>query len=207
MENMTEQLDTAIGNNLRHLRLAQGMTLDALAEASGVSRAMISRIERSETSPTAQLLDRICAALGTSLSVFFADAESPPSPLLPFDRQPVWRDPETGYLRRSVSPAATGSGIDLIEVEFPAGATVAFAPQAANTGINQHLWLIDGVMRIGVGETRYDLGPGDCLYMPVAAGITFHNPGTETAHYAIVVEHRPTVTRSAPFPEMQMRNP
>lgn len=70
MENSIEQLDNAIGENLRRLRLAQGMTLDALGDASGVSRAMISRIERGETSPTAQLLARICAALGTSLSAF-----------------------------------------------------------------------------------------------------------------------------------------
>ncbi len=70
MENIIEQLDSAIGENLRRLRLAQGMTLDALGDASGVSRAMISRIERGETSPTAQLLARICAALGTSLSAF-----------------------------------------------------------------------------------------------------------------------------------------
>jgi transcriptional regulator with XRE-family HTH domain len=79
MENMNEHLDNAIGENLRRLRLAQGMTLDALGDASGVSRAMISRIERGETSPTAQLLARICAALGTSLSAFFADAEAPAS--------------------------------------------------------------------------------------------------------------------------------
>ncbi len=80
MENINEHLDNAIGENLRRLRLARGMTLDALGDASGVSRAMISRIERGETSPTAQLLARICAALGTSLSAFFADAEAPPLP-------------------------------------------------------------------------------------------------------------------------------
>lgn len=190
MENINEQLDNAIGANLHRLRLAQGMTLDALGDASGVSRAMISRIERGETSPTAQLLARICAALGTSLSAFFADAEAPASPLLTFDRQPVWRDPDTGYIRRSVSPPGTGTNIDMIEVEFPAGAKVTFAPQAVNAGITQHLWLLNGQMEITVGQTAYQLQTGDCLYMPLVDGITFHNPDSSNARYAIVLERR-----------------
>ena len=193
MENTLEQLDNAIGENLRRLRLAQGMTLDALGDASGVSRAMISRIERGETSPTAQLLARICAALGTSLSAFFADAEAPASPLLTLDRQPVWRDPDTGYIRRSVSPPATGSNVDMIEVEFPAGAKVAFAPQAANAGITQHMWLFAGKMEITVGSTQHGLQQGDCLYMPLIEGITFHNPGPVPARYVIVLERRGSV--------------
>lgn len=190
MEKVIGHLDTAIGENLRRLRIAQGMTLEMLGDASGVSRAMISRIERGETSPTAQLLARICAALGTSLSAFFADTEAPLSPLLTLDRQAVWRDPDTGYIRRSVSPPGTGSNIDIIEVEFPAGAKVAFAPQAANAGITQHLWLLNGQMEITVGETAYQLHTGDCLYMPLVEGITFHNPGTAAARYTIVLERR-----------------
>lgn len=190
MENSIEKLDSAIGENLRRLRLAQGMTLDALGDASGVSRAMISRIERSETSPTAQLLARICAALGTSLSAFFADAEAPPSPFLPHERQPVWRDPDTGYLRRSVSPPGTGSSVDMIEVEFPPAAKVSFAPQIANAGITQHMWVITGEMEITVGDKNYNLQQGDCLYMPLMAGISFYNPGPVLARYVIVLERR-----------------
>ncbi len=61
------------------MRTARGMTLDGLAAQSGVSRAMISRIERGEASPTAQLLARLCSALGTTLSRFFA-FQQPESP-------------------------------------------------------------------------------------------------------------------------------
>ncbi|PYE88747.1 XRE family transcriptional regulator [Phyllobacterium leguminum] len=190
MENDIDHLDNAIGENLRRQRLAQGLTLDTLADASGVSRAMISRIERGETSPTAQLLARLCAALGTSLSAFFADAEQPASPFLARDAQPVWRDPDTGYIRRSVSPSGTGSNVDLIEVEFPPGARVAFAPQTANAGITQHMWLFAGEMEMKVGETEYRLHPGDCLFMPLMAGVTFHNPAKTPARYAIVLERR-----------------
>ena len=63
MENESDPLESAIGERLRQLRIARNQTLDDLAGASGVSRAMISRIERGEASPTAQLLSRLCAAL------------------------------------------------------------------------------------------------------------------------------------------------
>lgn len=122
---MEPELEQAIGIRVRKLRLEKGLTLDDLAAASGVSRAMISRIERAEASPTASLLARICAALGLSLSAFFAD-EGQASPLARRQDQQVWRDPETGYLRRSVSPPGTASDIDIVEVEFPSGARVSF---------------------------------------------------------------------------------
>lgn len=103
---MEENLEQAIGIRIRKLRQERGLTLDELAEASGVSRAMISRIERAEASPTASLLARICAALGRSLSAFFAEDGHQVSPLARRQEQQVWRDPETGYLRRAVSRPA-----------------------------------------------------------------------------------------------------
>lgn len=122
---MELELEQAIGIRIRRLRQEKALTLDDLAAASGVSRAMISRIERAEASPTASLLARICAALGLSLSAFFAE-EGQASPLARRQEQQVWRDPETGYLRRSVSPPGTASDVDIVEVEFPAGARVSF---------------------------------------------------------------------------------
>jgi transcriptional regulator with XRE-family HTH domain len=104
---MEQELELAIGIRIRKLRLEKGLTLDDLAEASGVSRAMISRIERAEASPTASLLARVCAALGLSLSTFFADDGRQASPISRRRDQQIWRDPETGYLRRAVSPAGT----------------------------------------------------------------------------------------------------
>ncbi|MGO7859964.1 helix-turn-helix domain-containing protein, partial [Rhizobium ruizarguesonis] len=70
---MEPALEQAIGIRIRTLRPEKALTLDDLAAASGVSRALISRIERAEASPPASLLARIYAALGLSLSAFFAE--------------------------------------------------------------------------------------------------------------------------------------
>src|SRR3954463_11206021 len=90
-----------IGRRVGQRRAALGLSLDETAAKSGVSRAMVSRIERGEVHASAVVLDRLCAGLGVSLSALFArEAEVPP--LLRRAEQPVWRDPAAGYLRRDL---------------------------------------------------------------------------------------------------------
>lgn len=190
MENDDDILDRSIGERVRQLRTAGGLTLEQLAGISGVSRAMISRIERGEASPTASLLARICSALGLSLSGFFAREEEAVSPLVRRDRQQLWKDPETGYVRRAVSPPRVGSDVDIVEVEFPAGARVVFPPHSASRGMTQYVWLFEGLLEMTCGEQVHRLEPGDCLFMPVGEGHVFCNPSDRPARYAVVLDGR-----------------
>ncbi|AJY46202.1 helix-turn-helix domain-containing protein [Martelella endophytica] len=182
-------VDLSIAENLKRLRAARGLTLEGLSERSGVSRAMISRIERAEASPTALLLARLCAALGTSLSAFFADADKPVDPLSRYADQPIWRDPETGYIRRAVSPQGIGPDVDIVAVTFPAGARIAFPPEPAAAGASQYLWLIEGEIEVTIEDQDYRLGSGDCLFMEIALPHVFSNSTNEDARYAMVI-HR-----------------
>lgn len=188
MESNENEIEIAIGARLKALRSECGMTLDDLAAASNVSRAMISRIERAQASPTASLLARLCEALGLSLSAFFADGEQAYSPLRRHAEQRLWRDPHTGYLRRSVSPEGTPSKIDIVEVNFPAGARVSFPPRAESRVMTQHVWLFEGALEMTVGETIHRLQPGDCLYMDIGDAFDFHNPGATPARYAVILD-------------------
>lgn len=183
---MEPELEQAIGIRIRTLRQEKALTLDDLAAASGVSRAMISRIERAEASPTASLLARICAALGLSLSAFFAE-EGQASPLARRQEQQVWRDPETGYIRRSVSPRAPPPmSISSRLNSRPAHASAS--PHASAHGMTQHIWLFDGELEMTAAETVYRLRPGDCLFMPVGEGHVFYNPGNAPARYCVVLD-------------------
>lgn len=181
-----EAIDRDIGERVRALRGARGLTLDELAAQSGVSRAMLSRVERGESSPTAQLLNRICGGLGVTLSALLAAAEKPASPLRRRAEQAIWRDPESGYRRRAVSPPGVGALAEIIEVEFPAGARVAFAPQHFED-IDQQILVLHGAMEIGVGEARHRLAAGDCLAMRFGEPIVFRNPGKSAARYLVVI--------------------
>src|SRR5262249_43340447 len=82
-----------IASRVRTLRPDRGMTPDALAAKSDVSRSMISLVERGESSPTAVVLEKIASGLGVSLATLFDDSTAPPDPVSrPADRTP-WRDP------------------------------------------------------------------------------------------------------------------
>ncbi|MDQ0318384.1 transcriptional regulator with XRE-family HTH domain [Pararhizobium capsulatum DSM 1112] len=189
MEN-NDPLEAAIGERIRLLRQQRGLTLDDLATRSGVSRAMISKVERSEASPTAQLLARLCAALGTTLSRFFATDEAPASPFSRRCDQRQWRDPETGYLRRSVSPEGVDSSVDIVDVEFPPGARVVFDPHQIETGTTQHIWLFSGRLNMTLRDEIHVLEAGDCLFMALGDGHVFHNPYNEPARYAVVLNRK-----------------
>jgi transcriptional regulator with XRE-family HTH domain len=188
MDQAFDAIDRDIGARLKALRGAGALTLEELAERSGVSRAMLSRIERGESSPTAQLLNRVCAGLGVTLSSLFAAAEAPATPLSRRADQPVWRDPGSGYLRRVVTPPGSGSPAEMIEVEFPPGAAVAFESQRLATA-HQHVWVIDGAMEITVGQATHRLEKGDCLHMRLDRPMGFHNPTERPARYVVVIAH------------------
>lgn len=186
MDGPSNEIDRDIGRRVHSLRTAADMTLDGLADRSRVSRAMLSRIERGESSPTAQLLNRVCAGLGVTLSTLFASTEASVSPLRRRSDQSDWRDPGSGYVRRVVSPPGTGSPAEIIEVEFPAGASIAFESSRL-PGTDQHVWLLEGTMELTVGDATHRLDQGDCLYMRLDQPIQFHNPSDRPARYAVVI--------------------
>jgi transcriptional regulator with XRE-family HTH domain len=179
-------LDSRIGSRIRQLRDEKRLTLDGLAQRTEVSRAMLSRIERGESSPTASLLNKICGGLGITLSVLFAATETSAEPLARRERQPVWRDPATGYVRRNVSPP--GLPIDIVEVEFPAGGRVAL-DNLHLADSSQQVWLLEGKLEIGIGEQVFHLNAGDCAAMGLDQPIRFHNPTPRAVRYAVVIHH------------------
>jgi len=190
-------INDRIAERVRTLRGARGFTLDALAEASGVSRSMISLIERGQSSPTASVLDKLAAGLDVTLAALFEDAMdgAPPSPLARQADQPVWQDPASGYVRRNLSPPGQAPALQLVEVSFPAGKRVAYDSAARDADIHQQVWLIAGVMELTVGDAVFRLQPGDCLAMRLDRPIVYRNPGRTAARYLVAlatVNHPPT---------------
>ena len=183
-------INQLIATRLRELRDAQGLTLAALAERSGVSRSNISSIERGESSATATVLDRLSAALGVTLASLFDKPADAPSPVSRPDTQPVWTDPVSGYVRRNLSPL-TYSPIQLVEVSFPAGQRIAYETTARNTEVYQQIWIIEGRLELTLGETPWQLATGDCLAMKLDQPVSFHNPGDKPVRYLVALVTQP----------------
>src|SRR5437899_12923582 len=114
------QMERRIAQQLARRRAERGWSLQALAERTGISRATLSRLERSELSPTAAMLGKLCTSYGWTLSRLMADAETRPPNLVHGAAQAEWKDPGSGYRRRAVSPPARGLRGALVEVRTPA---------------------------------------------------------------------------------------
>ena len=156
-------LEARLAARIRREREARGWSLAELAAQSGVSRAMISKVERAESSPTAALLGRLSGALGLTVSALLARAEADGGPgrVLRTAEQPLWTDPGTGYLRRAVSPP--GAEPELVEVELPPGARVPYPAESYRFLRGQVLWVRSGRLEVEEGEERHSLRAGDCL--------------------------------------------
>src|SRR3954464_13466615 len=151
-----DDLSRSLAATVQQARTAQDLSVNALAERSGVSRAMIGKIERGEAQPTAALLGRLSGALGITLSDLVARAEGGgPRRLLRRDDQPTWTDPATGYVRRAVSSPG-GGPTELVEVVLPPGAEVG-SPAESYSFVSHLIWVLEGRLRFREGDVVHDL--------------------------------------------------
>ena len=182
-----QDVTTRIARRVKTLRTGQGLTLDTLAAACSVSSSMLSLIERGESSPTAVVLEKIATGLGVSLASLFDDSTTPVDPISRLTDRVLWRDPQSGYLRRNISPANFPSPIQIVEVIFPAGAVVAYETGARNVTIHQQIWVQEGAIEITVGKATYHLGEGDCFAMQLNEPTTFRNHTNADARYFVIL--------------------
>jgi transcriptional regulator with XRE-family HTH domain len=183
------ELTETIALSVKTLRLAFNYSLEQLAVQSGVSRSMISSIERGTSNATAVVLDRLASALGVSLTELLEAGVVHPSEKLLMRRseQKVWTDPASGYQRRTLSPKLADTSLRLIEVIFPAKARVAYETDgkklAQDKKLQQQIWILSGKMEVSRSSELFCLSAGDCLAFRIDQPVIFYNPGQHDARY------------------------
>ncbi|MEU2338027.1 XRE family transcriptional regulator [Streptomyces sp. NPDC006654] len=179
-----------IAARVRSERERRRWTLAQLADASGVSAAMISRIERGESSPTAVVLGKLSAAFRLSVAALLALAEGAPDAVA--DTAGVrrgadaaeWQDPGTGYRRRQITGPRFPA--EIAEIRLPAGARVPY-PAAAFAFVRQLVWVLDGRLTFHDGDTVHELGTGDTVELGAPADRVFANTTATECRYAVVL--------------------
>jgi len=173
-----------IAARLRLERESRGWSLADLAERSGVSKAMISKIEREEVSPTAVILVRLAGAFDLTLAGLLLRAEGQQR-LTRAGEQAVWRDPKTGYRRKQVF-GRSDHPLEIIEVELPAGQEVVL-PASSYAHIRQAVWVRTGDLVIIEAGERNELGAGDCLGFGPPSEVTFSNETGTPCTYVVAL--------------------
>lgn len=174
----------ALGARIRTERSDRRLTLEDLASLSGVSRSMLSAIERGTKVPTVIVLDRVANALGVSVSRLL-DEERPETVVVlrRDDQKLVSGD---GWERHIVSPVVHGVDFEMGRVQFAPGADAGeFAPHLP--GWTEYFVVERGTVEITLDRRRsYILNTGDSLYFQSDVTHSFRNPGTtESVGYVV----------------------
>ena len=186
MRSKQSGIEQRIAVHLKERRLASGLSLADLAERSGVSPAMISKVERFAASPTAALLGRLCNGLGVTLSSLIANAEQTTSPLVRAKEQAIWQDPVTGLTRTMISPDPADSTVEIVRIDLPPGANVSYDAQRY-LRYEQQVVALKGRLHLTVDDKEYQLGPWDCLLMPTNVRLRFQNKKQVSCRYLVIV--------------------
>src|SRR5918998_5403007 len=112
-----------LGGRVRALRRGRGLTLEELAGVSGVSRAMISKLERGEKNPTLVVAAKLAERFGVTLSQLVGMEDRREVVVVPRETRMAMRDPETGFERQLLSPSFGGRDVEFIRNVVPEGST------------------------------------------------------------------------------------
>ena len=183
----SDPIVVALGRQVRYHRTKARFTLSDLAELSGVSRAMLSKVERGEKSPTLAIIARIASGLSVSLSELMG-AERIPSDvsLISLSQQIAFRDPETGFQRQVLSPPHVGKGVEFLVHRIPPkqSSGVLFAYKVPT---EKYLVVTNGTLTVEIEETRHVIHKGDSFYFEVKSPYRFINEGSDGCEYYLVI--------------------
>lgn len=185
MDQIMDNIDQALAGRIRFERQERKWSMQDLARQSGVSKAMVGRIEKGEVSPTANLLCKLADAFGMTLSSLLARAENGQGAHYPLADQQLWTDPETQYVRRSVSPPGA-KGAEITHVTLPTQSRVHFEEQSQAI-YNQQIVVMAGALTFDTGTKQFRLKQGDWFQAPETGPRTFVNEDDTPCQYLLIV--------------------
>jgi transcriptional regulator with XRE-family HTH domain len=173
-------LSSHLGDRVRLLRSQRDWSLEELATVSGVSRSMLSQIERNETNPTVVVALAIAKALGVSLDELATspDEASPMQVIRGDDSQYVYRADESCRIR-TLSPLSAHRELEFYEIELPLNGELRSAPHFGGT--SEFLTVHHGAVQVESGEYSARLSAGDSVAYPADVPHAIVNVGEEPA--------------------------
>jgi transcriptional regulator with XRE-family HTH domain len=185
-ESVPTKLSIVVGENLRHLRRKHGLSLEQLAQISGVSRAMLGQIETGKSAPTINLLGRIAEALKVSVPSLISNPGVGGTVIVPRDRATIVTSSEGGFTCRALFPWGDPQSTEIYEVTIGPHHNESFAAHAP--GAKKTLIVLTGDLEVTVGEdSPARLAEGDTILFNADTAHHFRNSGASEAKAFLVV--------------------
>lgn len=152
-----DEIPVAVGRRVREARIARGLTLDQLAERSGVSRRMIVNVEAGSSSASITTLLRLATALGIALADLVSDGSAGQSCEVTSsaDRRPLWQ----GELGGTAQLVAAADTLELWEWTLQPGE--AYSSEAHRPGTRELIHVLSGRLELVTAGVVHVLAPGD----------------------------------------------
>lgn len=178
-------LNGRLAERLKQIRMERGWSLQQLADASGVSRSTLSRIENGEVSPTAETLGSLSLAYRMTISQVLAPIEAAFTPLVRHSEQSQWTDADNGFTRTIVSPPSGGLAGEVVRCALAAYQIISYAAPSV-PGHEHHLVMLAGALSVRLGDDEHQLEAGDCLRYQLFGPSRFQT-GVDPASYLIIL--------------------
>jgi transcriptional regulator with XRE-family HTH domain len=180
-------LTPAVGTNLRRIRGELGLSLERLAAASGVSRAMLGQIELSQSAPTINILWKIARALNVPFSALITDPTARRTKVLPAARAKILTSADGTFSSRALFPFDEPRAVEFYELRLAPRSRETAEPHPPGTVEN--LVVTSGALEMQVGEDRYRLDRGDAIRFEADVPHEYHNPSDEPAVIYLVMTY------------------
>jgi len=188
--NISTNAPPEVGAALQRLRLARGLTLEDLSRIAGVSKSMLSQIEREKANPTIAITWRLANALGVQIGELLSDVEKDVEAIKLVDAHetPTLPGAHAGYILRILGPMELAGKYEWYELTLAAGGELVSQPH--DPGTTEHLTILHGSMELEVGSNKKKIKLGGTARYSADLHHAIRNPGKAEAKALLVVIHR-----------------
>ncbi|NVO06992.1 MAG: helix-turn-helix transcriptional regulator [Rhodoferax sp.] len=180
-----------VGDTLAALRQAHALSLDELSRKAGVSKSMLSQIERAQANPTVAVVWRLANALGVPIAELLGGAPAAPAApaisLVPTQSTPSLRSPDNLCELRILGPVEMAGQFEWYELKLQAGGVLE--SQAHEPGTREHLTVVSGSMEVRVNDTSQKLKTSETARYGADSPHSIRNTGKTAASAWLVVIH------------------
>jgi transcriptional regulator with XRE-family HTH domain len=191
MKNLVaQQSPPEVGATLQKLRLARGLTLDDLSRAAGVSKSMLSQIEREKANPTIAVAWRLSNALGIGIGELLSDETREVETIRVVDAHetPTLPGDHAGYVLRILGPMELAGKFEWYELTLAPGGELVSQPH--DPGATEHLTVLHGALEVEVDGAKKKLKLGGTARYQADRAHAIRNAGKSEAKALMVVIHR-----------------
>lgn len=156
--------ENEIGANIRRMRTEKSLSLDALAQKTGLSKGYLSKVENSDKAPPVSTLLIIAKSLGVTISEVFGEGQEKVTAAVvtKAERKPVARDGTVfGYSYETLAHKYPGKRMEPYILSIPGDSTESAVFQHQG---EEMMFVLEGTMRFVHGTSEFIVRTGDCLY-------------------------------------------